>query len=98
MNNALTDDPALVNSSAEADGWMAKMKLSNPSELDSLMVRHVRTSPTGGSAPRVPSRCPRVSHHAALTSRIRVVPGADRPSRCSCSLQDEAAYKEFCAE
>jgi len=37
VNNALSDDPALVNSSAEADGWMAKMKLSNPSELDSLM-------------------------------------------------------------
>ena len=37
VNEALNDEPALVNSSAEADGWMAKVKLSNPSELDSLM-------------------------------------------------------------
>jgi len=37
VNDALTDEPALVNSSAEADGWMAKVKLSNPSELDDLM-------------------------------------------------------------
>merc|ERR1719238_1162640 len=37
VNNALTDDPSLVNSAAEADGWMSKVKLSDPSELDGLM-------------------------------------------------------------
>jgi len=37
VNEALTDEPALVNSSAEADGWMAKVKLSSPEELDALM-------------------------------------------------------------
>merc|ERR1719453_992249 len=37
VNEALNDEPALVNSSAEADGWMAKVKLSNPGELDELM-------------------------------------------------------------
>ena len=37
VNEALNDEPALVNSSAEADGWMAKVKLSDPAELDSLM-------------------------------------------------------------
>merc|ERR1719231_1569656 len=37
VNEALTDDPALVNTAAESEGWMAKMKLANPSELDELM-------------------------------------------------------------
>ena len=37
VNEALNDDPALVNTSAEADGWMTKVKLSNPAELDGLM-------------------------------------------------------------
>ena len=37
VNEALNDEPALVNSSAEADGWMTKVKLSDPGELDSLM-------------------------------------------------------------
>ena len=37
VNEALNDEPALVNTSAEADGWMAKVKLSDASELDSLM-------------------------------------------------------------
>ena len=37
VNETLNDEPALVNSSAEADGWMAKVKLSDPGELDSLM-------------------------------------------------------------
>ena len=37
VNEALNDDPSLVNSAAEGDGWMSKVKLSNPSELDGLM-------------------------------------------------------------
>jgi glycine cleavage system H protein len=36
-NHALVDDPALVNSAAESDGWFFKLRLSNPSELDGLM-------------------------------------------------------------
>ncbi len=36
-NQALVDDPALVNSSAEGDGWFFKLRLSDPSELDGLM-------------------------------------------------------------
>ena len=37
VNEALNDDPALVNTSAEADGWMSKVKLSDPAQLDGLM-------------------------------------------------------------
>ena len=36
-NAALTDDPALVNTSPEADGWFFKLTLSDPSELGGLM-------------------------------------------------------------
>lgn len=37
VNEALNDEPGLVNTSAEGDGWMAKIKLSSPNELDELM-------------------------------------------------------------
>lgn len=37
VNEELNDNPALVNSGAETDGWMTKLKLSKPEELDGLM-------------------------------------------------------------
>ena len=37
VNEALNDDPALINSSAEGDGWMYKMKISDSGQLDGLM-------------------------------------------------------------
>ena len=36
-NQAVTDDPALVNSDPEGAGWFFKLRLANPSELDGLM-------------------------------------------------------------
>ncbi len=36
-NPALADEPALVNSDAEGDGWFYKLTLSDPSELEDLM-------------------------------------------------------------
>lgn len=36
-NQAVADDPALVNSDPEGQGWFFKLKLDNPSELDGLM-------------------------------------------------------------
>ena len=36
-NSAVADDPALVNSDPEGEGWFFKLKLSNRSELDGLM-------------------------------------------------------------
>ncbi|MCG8270129.1 glycine cleavage system protein GcvH [Aquamicrobium sp. NLF2-7] len=36
-NEALSSDPALVNSAATGDGWLWKMKLSDTSQLDGLM-------------------------------------------------------------
>jgi glycine cleavage system H protein len=36
-NPAVADDPALINSDPEGQGWFFKLKLDNPSELDGLM-------------------------------------------------------------
>ncbi len=38
-NGALDDDPALVNSAAEGDGWFFKMTIADPAQLDALMDR-----------------------------------------------------------
>jgi glycine cleavage system H protein len=37
INEALSDEPGLVNSSAETDAWFIKLKLSDDSELGALM-------------------------------------------------------------
>ena len=39
INEELSGDPALVNREAEAGGWLMKVKLSDPAELDALMDR-----------------------------------------------------------
>ena len=36
-NQAVADDPALVNSDPEGQGWFFKLKLEKPGELDGLM-------------------------------------------------------------
>ncbi len=36
-NAALTDQPDLVNTDPEGEGWFFKLTLADPSELDSLM-------------------------------------------------------------
>ncbi len=37
INEALGDDPELVNGSPTGDGWFFKIRLGDPSELDGLM-------------------------------------------------------------
>lgn len=37
VNEALADDPALINTSAEGDGWMYKMSVADAGQLDDLM-------------------------------------------------------------
>jgi len=37
FNGALESSPEVVNSDPYGDGWMIKVKVSDPSELDSLM-------------------------------------------------------------
>lgn len=36
-NEALSDDPAIINRDPEGEGWFFKLKLSDTSELDGLM-------------------------------------------------------------
>ena len=37
FNEALEDDPALINSDPFGDGWIIKLKMSNVADLESLM-------------------------------------------------------------
>jgi|TARA_B110000093_G_scaffold65829_1_gene71535 glycine cleavage system H protein len=37
FNEALEDDPALINSDPFGDGWIIKLKMSNVSDFESLM-------------------------------------------------------------
>ncbi|KAI8339398.1 glycine cleavage system H protein [Chlamydoabsidia padenii] len=37
VNEALADEPSLINSSPEDEGWLAKIKIADPEELSGLM-------------------------------------------------------------
>jgi len=37
VNEALNDDPALVNREPHAGGWLFKIKMANPAEMDALL-------------------------------------------------------------
>jgi glycine cleavage system H protein len=37
VNEALNDDPALVNSGAESKGWFCRLRVTDPRELEQLM-------------------------------------------------------------
>lgn len=39
INSELEEDPELVNTDPYGQGWMVKIKLSNPSELDTLLTQ-----------------------------------------------------------
>ena len=39
-NEALAEKPELVNQSPYGDGWMIRLRLSDPGELDTLMTAH----------------------------------------------------------
>jgi glycine cleavage system H protein len=39
VNSELPDAPETINAMPEKDGWFAKVKLSDPSQLDALMDR-----------------------------------------------------------
>jgi glycine cleavage system H protein len=37
VNSAVVDNPALVNTAPDSDGWFYKIKLSNPAEVNALL-------------------------------------------------------------
>ena len=47
VNEALDDDPSLVNTDPYGEGWMVKIRLSEPGELDELMDAAGYTSHVG---------------------------------------------------
>ncbi len=44
INEAVSSEAELVNREAEGNGWLYKMKLSDPSELEGLMDRKAYTN------------------------------------------------------
>jgi glycine cleavage system H protein len=38
VNTAVTDAPEIINQDAHAKGWLVKVKLSNPAEVDELLT------------------------------------------------------------
>jgi glycine cleavage system H protein len=47
FNEALMDAPELVNDSPYADGWMVKVKMTNPAQVDSLLSDSAYTALVG---------------------------------------------------
>jgi glycine cleavage system H protein len=47
VNVALTGEPGLINTSADAEGWIYKLHLDNAGELDSLMDEAAYKKHTG---------------------------------------------------
>ena len=44
VNPAIDADPALVNTDPYGEGWMVKVKMSNPAEVDSLLTAEQYTA------------------------------------------------------
>ena len=47
VNQAVVDNPALVNSEPYGSGWFYKIKLSNPAELNNLLAPEAYTAQIG---------------------------------------------------
>jgi glycine cleavage system H protein len=47
-NKLVVSDPALVNSEPYGDGWLYKIRLSNPAELDALLTPESYKAQIGG--------------------------------------------------
>jgi glycine cleavage system H protein len=48
VNDALRDTPELMNSAPFDDGWIARVKLADPTELDALLDAAAYADLTGG--------------------------------------------------
>lgn len=48
INDVVTDSPELLNSSPLDDGWLMKVRIADPAELDQLMDAAAYSELTGG--------------------------------------------------
>ncbi len=48
VNQAIVDNPALVNQSSFEDGWFFKLKLANPGDLEKLLTPDAYKAQIGG--------------------------------------------------
>jgi glycine cleavage system H protein len=48
VNGALDSDPAIVNRDPYGDGWMIKLRLANPADLDALLSADAYRAHIGG--------------------------------------------------
>ena len=48
VNPAVVDNPALVNTAPDSDGWLCKIKLSSPAELKALLSPEQYKAQIGG--------------------------------------------------
>jgi glycine cleavage system H protein len=48
VNEALRDKPELLNTAPFEDGWIARVKLSDPTEMDALLDANAYAELTGG--------------------------------------------------
>lgn len=48
INEVLKERPELINSAAENEGWICKLQMSDPHELDHLIERGAYTKLVGG--------------------------------------------------
>jgi glycine cleavage system H protein len=48
VNPAVVDNPALVNTAPDSDGWLCKIKLSNAAELNGLLSPEQYQAQIGG--------------------------------------------------
>ncbi len=48
INNAVVDNPALVNKEPHTGGWFFKIKLANPAELNALLLPEAYQNQIGG--------------------------------------------------
>jgi len=48
-NNVLSENPKTINASPEADGWIAKIEVNDPSELDALLDKQAYLETVGES-------------------------------------------------
>jgi glycine cleavage system H protein len=46
-NEVLSDNPKTINASPEAEGWIAKIEVNDPSELDALLDKQAYLETTG---------------------------------------------------